>query len=45
VLQGLAAVARDTLADELMLSTLLPDRAERLASYERVAIAAGLPRG
>jgi luciferase family oxidoreductase group 1 len=44
VLQGLAAVARDTLADELMLSTLLPDRAERLASYERVAIAAGLPR-
>ena len=44
VLRGLSAVVRDTLADELMLSTLLPDRAERLLSYERVARAAGLPR-
>ncbi len=42
VIDGLAARARDTGADELMLSTLLPDREDRLHSYERVATAAGL---
>ena len=31
VLDGLASLARDTRADELMLSTLLPDREERAA--------------
>jgi luciferase family oxidoreductase group 1 len=45
VLRGLSTLVRDTLADELMLSTLLPDRAERSLSYERVARAASLPRG
>jgi len=44
VLQGLSTLVRDTLADELMLSTLLPDREERRLSYERVSTAAGLPR-
>jgi luciferase family oxidoreductase group 1 len=44
VLRGLSTLVRDTLADELMLSTLLPDRVERSLSYERVAHAAGLPR-
>jgi luciferase family oxidoreductase group 1 len=44
VLQGLSTLVRDTLADELMLSTLLPDREERRLSYERVSIAAGLQR-
>ena len=42
VLDGLTALARDTGADELMLSTLLPDRGERLLSYERVSSMAGL---
>jgi luciferase family oxidoreductase group 1 len=42
VLDGLASLARDTGADELMLSTLLPDREERLLSYERVSRVAGL---
>ena len=42
VVDGLAALARDTGADELMLSTLLPNREDRLHSYERVATAAGL---
>jgi luciferase family oxidoreductase group 1 len=42
VLEGLASLARDTGADELMLSTLLPDREERLLSYERVSRVAGL---
>ena len=42
VLQGLAALVRDTLADEIMMSTLLPDRSQRLLSYQRVATAAGL---
>ena len=42
VLEGLTALARDSGADELMLSTLLPDREDRLQSYERVSAAAGL---
>src|SRR6266545_7593039 len=42
VIDGLAALARDMNADELMLSTLLPDREDRLHSYERVAHAAGV---
>ncbi len=42
VLEGLTALARDTGADELMLSTLLPDRQERQESYQRVSAAAGL---
>ena len=42
VLDGLAALAHDSGADELMLSTLLPDREDRLHSYERVSSAAGL---
>jgi luciferase family oxidoreductase group 1 len=42
VLEGLHTLARDSGADELMLSTLVPDRAERSASYERVSKAAGL---
>jgi luciferase family oxidoreductase group 1 len=44
VLQGLSALVRDTLADEIMLSTLLPDRAERLASYQRVSTVADMRR-
>ena len=42
VIDGLDALARESGADELMLSTLLPDRDDRLGSYERVARAAGL---
>jgi luciferase family oxidoreductase group 1 len=42
VLDGLAALARDTGADELMLSTLVPDRTARMRSYERVSTVAGL---
>jgi alkanesulfonate monooxygenase SsuD/methylene tetrahydromethanopterin reductase-like flavin-dependent oxidoreductase (luciferase family) len=42
VIEGLTALARDTGADELMLSTLVPDRLERQHSYERVSSAAGL---
>ena len=42
VVDGLTALARDSGADELMLSTLLPDRGERLKSYERVSRAADL---
>lgn len=42
VFDGLTALARDSGADELMLSTLLPNREERLQSYERVSAAAGL---
>lgn len=42
VLDGLTALARDTGADELMLSTLVPDRTERMRSYERVSTVAGL---
>jgi luciferase family oxidoreductase group 1 len=37
VLEGLTALVRETGADELMLSTLLPDREERRLSYERVS--------
>ena len=43
VLDGLASLVRDTGVDELMLSTLLPDRDQRRLSYERVASVAGLP--
>jgi len=42
VLDGLNALARDCGADELMLSTLVPDREQRLRSYERVSRVAGL---
>lgn len=42
VLEGLKALARESGADELMLSTLLPDREERLESYARVSAAAEL---
>ncbi len=34
---GLEQLARDTSADELMLSTLMPDHDERMRSYRRVA--------
>ena len=43
VLNGLTDLARTSGADELMLSTLLPDRTERTLSYERVATLARLP--
>jgi luciferase family oxidoreductase group 1 len=39
VAEQLAAVARDTGADELMLSTLLPELATRRASLERIVAA------
>jgi alkanesulfonate monooxygenase SsuD/methylene tetrahydromethanopterin reductase-like flavin-dependent oxidoreductase (luciferase family) len=42
VREGLTALVRDTGADELMLSTLVPDRRERMRSYERVSTVAGL---
>ena len=42
VLEGLTTLARDSGADELMLSTLLPSREDRLHSYERVSTVAGL---
>ena len=42
VLEGLTTLARDSGADELMLSTLLPSREDRLQSYERVSTVAGL---
>ena len=42
VRDGLTALVRDTGADELMLSTLVPDRRERMRSYERVSTVAGL---
>jgi luciferase family oxidoreductase group 1 len=37
VVDGLAALARDCGADELMLSTLVPDLAARIASLEQLA--------
>jgi hypothetical protein len=37
----LIATARDTGAQELMLSTLVPDLAERQASLERIRSAVG----
>jgi luciferase family oxidoreductase group 1 len=43
VLDGLLALARDTGADELMLSTLVPGCDDRRRSYERVSMMAGLP--
>jgi luciferase family oxidoreductase group 1 len=42
VRDGLTALARQSNADELMLSTLLPDVTERMQSYERVSRAASL---
>jgi luciferase family oxidoreductase group 1 len=39
---GLGAIARDTGADELMMSTLIPDLTERVRSCERVSRMAGL---
>jgi alkanesulfonate monooxygenase SsuD/methylene tetrahydromethanopterin reductase-like flavin-dependent oxidoreductase (luciferase family) len=39
---GLEAIAADTGADELMVSTVVPYDAERVASYERVARLWGL---
>lgn len=42
VLSKLAALARDTGADELMLSTITSTREDRVASYELVSRAAGL---
>jgi luciferase family oxidoreductase group 1 len=42
VLEGLTALARDSGADELMLSTLVPDLTERMESYERVSRIASL---
>ena len=42
VLDGLTTLARETGADELMLSTLVPDRTARMRSYERVSTVAGL---
>jgi luciferase family oxidoreductase group 1 len=42
VLERLTALQRDVSADEIMLSTLVPERDDRLQSYQRVAAAAGL---
>ena len=42
VSEGLTVLARDSGADELMVSTLVPDRDARLRSYERVSRVAGL---
>jgi len=42
VLEGLTTLAQNSGADELMLSTLLPSREDRLQSYERVSTVAGL---
>ena len=42
VLEGLTTLARNSGADELMLSTLLPSREDRLQSYQRVSTVAGL---
>jgi luciferase family oxidoreductase group 1 len=42
VLDRLSALARDTGADELMLSTIMPDQEHRVRSYELVSRAAGL---
>jgi alkanesulfonate monooxygenase SsuD/methylene tetrahydromethanopterin reductase-like flavin-dependent oxidoreductase (luciferase family) len=42
VVDGLTTLARHSGADELMLSTLVPDRGERMRSYERVSSVAGL---
>jgi luciferase family oxidoreductase group 1 len=42
VAEGLRALATDTAADELMLSTLIPEAATRIASLERTAAAIGL---
>jgi alkanesulfonate monooxygenase SsuD/methylene tetrahydromethanopterin reductase-like flavin-dependent oxidoreductase (luciferase family) len=44
VVGRLEALAREVGADELMLSTIVPDRDDRVRSYERVARAAGLSR-
>jgi len=42
VLEGLTTLAQNSGADELMLSTLLPSREDRLQSYQRVSTVAGL---
>lgn len=42
VVRELAALADESGVDELMLSTIVADRDDRMASYERVAAAAGL---
>lgn len=42
VRDGLTSLARESGADELMLSTLVPDLTERVQSYERVSSVAGL---
>jgi luciferase family oxidoreductase group 1 len=42
VLEGLTTLARNSGADELMLSTLLPSREDRLQSYQRISTVAGL---
>jgi luciferase family oxidoreductase group 1 len=43
VREGIAALVRDTAADELMVTTLVPDPADRLRSFQLVAGLAGLP--
>lgn len=45
VLDGLTRLASRTKADELMLSTMLPDREARLGSYRRIAEAVPLAGG
>jgi alkanesulfonate monooxygenase SsuD/methylene tetrahydromethanopterin reductase-like flavin-dependent oxidoreductase (luciferase family) len=43
VRQKLEALLADTGADELMVTTMVYDQADRLHSYERIAELAGLP--
>jgi luciferase family oxidoreductase group 1 len=45
VAKGIARLLEDTKADELMVTTLLHDPADRLRSYELVAELSGLPAG
>jgi luciferase family oxidoreductase group 1 len=42
VVEGLRRLVERTTADELMISTLMPDSAERIRSYERLARAWGV---
>ena len=42
IVQQLRALADELGADELMLTTIMPDATERVRSYERIASAAGL---
>ncbi|GAB2701622.1 LLM class flavin-dependent oxidoreductase [Paenibacillus thermoaerophilus] len=45
VLAGIAKLAEETKADEVMISTMVHGHEERLRSFELIAEALGLPRG